>query len=999
MSWKKYFSPVTTEVNLSGSYSPLGGRGTGQPGPARTNYSSFLPDVYVGSPNRVERYGQYNTMDLDSEVNAALDILAEFCTQKNKQNNTSFIVNFKTKATNSEVTIIQQYLQQWCKLQEFETRMFRILRNVFKYGDQFFIRDPETKRWFHVDPANVTKIIVNESEGKLPEQYVVKNFNVNFRDGVATTPYVTNGNVTAGGQGYLTGGVRGMVGQPNQQQSGSRFFNEQNEVTVDAKHVVHLSLSEGLDNNYPFGNSLLETIFKVYKQKELLEDAIIIYRVQRAPERRVFYVDVGNMPSHLAMQFVERVKTEIHQRRIPSATGGGANVIDSAYNPLCLDLETKIPLLDGRTLSLNELIEEFNQGKENWAYSCNPITGEVVPGVINWAGITRKNTEVIKLTFDNGKTLTCTPDHKIPVFGKGFVEAKDIKPTDSLISFEKRFEKISNNSSEYEQVWDHSTKNWNWTHRVVGEFFRKINKHQEFTFLEENVGKEKTVIHHKDYNRYNNEPRNLQYMNKTDHILYHASLKEDYWKNLSKIEKEQISNKISNTLKVYWENMSEIERQSAVYNIRKVQKKSVWMRQNNPITKASYNKNQSISRKKYIEKNTKFKEMLTSNLENRVKIKNQELNLTFGMLQIVVDIVKNSSTNKNRVIELCDKNNELLNLVKNENSKPLNYKNAQCKIDFSKFGYSKLNRLLTNYGYKNWKHFIKSVEQFNHKVVKIERIENRDTGTITIDGTERWHDYHTFAIDSGIFVKNSINEDYFFPQTAEGRGSKVETLPGGTNLGEIDDLRYFTNKLVRGLRIPSSYLPTGADDSAAQYNDGRVGTAYIQELRFNTYCERLQGLLADAFDTEFKRYLLEKGINIDTAMFDLRFQPPQNFAAYRQSEIDNARVPTYTQMSAIPYISNRFALKRFLGLSDEELAENERLWKEENDENLQPETTDSTGEIRGAGISSAGIDADLGNIEDESDTESPPIQGGEGTAPATATGQNVGANATTAQTV
>ena len=58
-------------------------------------------------------------------------------------------------------------------------------------------------------------------------------------------------------------------------------------------------MSEGLDQNYPFGNSLLESIFKVYKQKELLEDAIIIYRVQRAPERRVFYVDVGNMAQML----------------------------------------------------------------------------------------------------------------------------------------------------------------------------------------------------------------------------------------------------------------------------------------------------------------------------------------------------------------------------------------------------------------------------------------------------------------------------------------------------------------------------------------------------------------------------------------------------------------------------------------------------------------------------------------------------------------------------
>ena len=66
------------------------------------------------------------------------------------------------------------------------------------------------------------------------------------------------------------------------------------------QHVVHISLSEGVDGFWPFGTSILEPIFKVYKQKELLEDAILIYRVQRAPERRVFYIDVGNMPTHKA---------------------------------------------------------------------------------------------------------------------------------------------------------------------------------------------------------------------------------------------------------------------------------------------------------------------------------------------------------------------------------------------------------------------------------------------------------------------------------------------------------------------------------------------------------------------------------------------------------------------------------------------------------------------------------------------------------------------------
>ena len=560
MSWKKYFQ------QYEGQVSPISGSSKGgvTSGPASANYSSYLPDVYTGSPNRTERYGQYNTMDMDSEVNAALDILAEFCTQKNHQGN-HFDFDFAKPATNAEIQILTQYMRQWCKLNDFDTRMFRIFRNTFKYGDEIFIRDPETQKLFHVDPANVSSIIVNESSGKTPEEYRIKNINFNFKEMVATSPHQTGGNIqSAGGTGYLTGGARGMVGTPSQQ-TGSRFFKDQNELGVDAQHVLHLSLSEGLDNNYPFGNSLLETVFKVYKQKELLEDAIIIYRVQRAPERRVFYVDVGNMPQHLAMSFVERVKTEIHQRRIPSATGGGTNVIDSSYNPL------------------------------------------------------------------------------------------------------------------------------------------------------------------------------------------------------------------------------------------------------------------------------------------------------------------------------------------------------------------------------------------------------------------------------------SINEDYFFPQTAEGRGSKVETLPGGTNLGEIDDLRYFTNKLVRGLRIPSSYLPTGADDGANNFQDGRVGTAYIQELRFNTYCERLQGLLIDTFNKEFKRYLISKGVNIDTEMFDLSFVKPQNFASYRQAELDNARVPTFGQMAALPYISNRFALERFLGLTKEEIAENERMWQEENSADEENPAMDPSAEMRMGGISSAGIGADLGGMDAELPDDGNIDLAGEGDMPDTAT--------------
>ena len=223
-----------------------------------------------------------------------------------------------------------------------------------------------------------------------------------------------------------------------------------------------------------------------------------------------------------------------------------------------------------------------------------------------------------------------------------------------------------------------------------------------------------------------------------------------------------------------------------------------------------------------------------------------------------------------------------------------------------------------------------------------------------------------------------MNEDYFFPQTAEGRGSKVDTLPGGTNLGEIDDLRYFTNKLFRALRIPSSYLPTGPDDGSMAFNDGKVGTAYIQELRFNKYCERLQSLVTEEFDLEFKLFLENSGINIDPSIFELKFNPPQNFAAYRQAEMDGARVQTFAAIQEVPYMSKRFALKRFLGLTQEEIKENELLWKQENAEKFQtPE--DAAAALRGIGVTPGNIQANIQDQEAEADMEAPPAETGEAT--------------------
>ena len=196
MAWKKYFSVVSSDGTLSpvsgntasqGSYNDFGKR----------NYSSYLPEVYTGHPNRVNRYSQYDSMDADSEINAALDIIAEFCTQMNTDNQTPFEIKYNDNPTDSEVMVLRKALKQWTSLNKLDKRAFRIFRNCIKYGDVFFVRDPETQELLHIDASKVDKVIVNESEGKRPEQYVVRDLNINLQNLTATE--VPNQTLYSGG--------------------------------------------------------------------------------------------------------------------------------------------------------------------------------------------------------------------------------------------------------------------------------------------------------------------------------------------------------------------------------------------------------------------------------------------------------------------------------------------------------------------------------------------------------------------------------------------------------------------------------------------------------------------------------------------------------------------------------------------------------------------------------------------------------------------------------
>ena len=210
-------------------------------------------------------------------------------------------------------------------------------------------------------------------------------------------------------------------------------------------------------------------------------------------------------------------------------------------------------------------------------------------------------------------------------------------------------------------------------------------------------------------------------------------------------------------------------------------------------------------------------------------------------------------------------------------------------------------------------------------------------------------------------------EDYFFATTAEGRGSKVEVLPGGDNLGEIDDLKYFNNKMMRALRVPISYLPTGPEEGTNNFT---------------------------VLDKEFKLFVKHRGINVDSASFELNFFEPQNFSNYREIEVDNARASVFSSIGDLPFMSRRFTMRKYLGLSDEEILENERMWREENG------SGSSAGNEMADNLSSVGVrpmDTDNMDVEADLNTDAPdePTAGDEGTASPITGDEQVGGEETT----
>lgn len=608
-----------------------------------------------------------------------------------------------------------------------------------------------------------------------------------------------------------------------------------------------------IDPNSGMVQSYLHKAIRPANQLKMLEESVVIYRYTRAPERRVFYIDVGNLPKGKAEQYVNDMMNKFKNKLSYDAVTG--DLVDSKRH-LCLDMNTKVPLLDGRTLTISEISAEMQSvGTQLWAYSCDPITGKFAPGKITWAGVSRPNAQVMRITLDNGETITCTPDHKFPVWNKGFVKAEDLCAGESMIPHYTRQHPIAKGAEKnYEQIFENETGKWQYTHRAVSNW------------------KDAVGAHNKSHPNY---------------AEWHAKAGKA----------AGVVNSISG---VSSENRTKTSNLSGRGNAAK--------------------------KKWFADPNSEV------SIKHRLRYATEYPADAFSIIQ---SLVKEGKT-KQEVIDYLNDSN-----IREEFMRINSMKVMRNQKDYTKFNTSDVSRIIAANGYSGFKHLRESLTFKNHKIAKIEWLNERmDTGCLTIDGNEEFHNFHTFALSAGIYTQNQMMEDFWLPRRDNGKSTEITTLPGGSGMSQLDDLDYFLNKLYHSLNVPVSRMKPETG-----FSIGRSDTISRDEIKFGKFVEKLRTKFNSLFMDLLRVQLVSKGICTVADWDGLKdkikiiYAEDNHFSELKENEILNTRLSSLSQIDAYvgKYVSKEWVQRHILKFTEEEISELNKQLKEENKENTSPE--------------------------------------------------------------
>ena len=264
----------------------------------KLDQSLYNQSVYY-EPNRLAAYYDYESMEFTPEISAALDIYSEESTTLSEKGHILTIYSESKRVRNiledlfNNILDINTNLQMWC-------------RGLAKYGDNFV--------YLKIDPE---RGVVGCQQ--LP------NIEIERREGAASQ--VHKSEPTAGTK------------VPSRE---LRFTWKNKDMEFQAWEVAHFRLL-GDDRKLPYGTSMLDKVRRIWKQLLLAEDAMLIYRTSRAPERRVFKVFVGNMDDKDIEAYVQRVANKFKRDQIVDPKNGQ---VDMRYNQMAVDQDYFIPVRD-----------------------------------------------------------------------------------------------------------------------------------------------------------------------------------------------------------------------------------------------------------------------------------------------------------------------------------------------------------------------------------------------------------------------------------------------------------------------------------------------------------------------------------------------------------------------------------------------------------------------------------------------------------------------------
>jgi DNA gyrase subunit B len=267
----------------------------------------------------------------------------------------------------------------------------------------------------------------------------------------------------------------------------------------EVRGVVESLIGEVLTEYFEFQPSVLDLILDKAMQAFNAAEAA---RRARELVRRKSVLESSTLPGKLA-DCSSRDPGESEIFIVEGDSAGG-----------CFSGNTQVALADGRALSFKELVAEQEQGVEHFCYTIRRDNTIGLERILH-PRITKTNAEVIKVTLDSGEEIVCTPDHRFMLRDGSYKPATELTPRDSLMPLYRKTSSVTEpriTIDGYEMAWCPRSDSWLFTHLLADWYNRWQGIYVEA---------DGEHCHHKDFNKRNNNPTNLQRLSAIDHLTLH----------------------------------------------------------------------------------------------------------------------------------------------------------------------------------------------------------------------------------------------------------------------------------------------------------------------------------------------------------------------------------------------------------------------------------------------------------------------------------------------